>query len=102
MASLLGEELRKVVLAGIGATAMTMEKSRELVDELVEKGEFTVEQGKSMNEELKHNIKKTFNFDKESNKFEDLDKMSAEDLEALKAKLTEMDKAKTVVKDEKK
>jgi len=50
----LGEELRKIVLAGIGAIAMTAEKSQELVEMLVKKGELTVEQGKIFNEELKH------------------------------------------------
>ena len=53
----LGEELRKVLLAGVGAVATTAEKSQELINQLVEKGELTVEQGKVMNEELKRNIR---------------------------------------------
>ena len=40
----LGDGLRKIVLAGIGALATTYEKSSEIVDELVKKGEITVEQ----------------------------------------------------------
>ena len=44
---LLGDGLRKVLLAGIGALATGYEKSSELVDELVKKGEITVEQGKA-------------------------------------------------------
>ena len=44
--NLLGDGLRKVLLAGIGALATGYEKSSELVDELVKKGEITVEQGK--------------------------------------------------------
>ena len=40
---LLGDGLRKVLLAGIGALATGYEKSSELVDELVKKGEITVE-----------------------------------------------------------
>lgn len=55
----LGENLKKVMLAGIGAVAVTAEKSKELLDEMIKKGELTVEQGKVLNEELKHNIKKT-------------------------------------------
>lgn len=50
----LGDGLRKVLLAGIGALATGYEKSSELVDELVKKGEITVEQGKALNTELKH------------------------------------------------
>lgn len=48
-----GEGLRKVFLAGVGALAATYEKSQEIVDELVKKGELTVEQGKALNTELK-------------------------------------------------
>ena len=53
------DNIKKVLLAGIGAVAVTGEKSKELLDEMVKKGELTVEQGKALNEELKHNIKKT-------------------------------------------
>ena len=55
----LGENLKKVLLAGVGAVAVTAEKSKELLDEMVKKGELTVEQGKVLNEELKHNRRKT-------------------------------------------
>ena len=54
-----GENIKKLLLAGIGAVATTAEKSKELLEDMVEKGELTVEQGKVLNEELKHNIKKT-------------------------------------------
>lgn len=47
----------QLILAGIGAVAATKEKSEGILDELVKKGELTVEQGKVLNEELKHNIK---------------------------------------------
>ncbi|WEV41809.1 phasin family protein [Bifidobacterium sp. ESL0682] len=50
----LGDGLRTVFLAGIGALATTAEKGQEIVDELVKKGELTVEQGKTLNTELKH------------------------------------------------
>nr|WP_317283765.1 hypothetical protein [uncultured Sellimonas sp.] len=55
----LGDNLKKIMLAGIGAVAVTAEKSKDLLDEMVKKGELTVEQGKVLNEELKHNIRKT-------------------------------------------
>ncbi|WEV53178.1 phasin family protein [Bifidobacterium sp. ESL0798] len=50
----LGDGLRTIVLAGIGAMATTAEKGQEIVDALVKKGELTVEQGKALNTELKH------------------------------------------------
>ena len=57
--NLLGDGLRKVLLAGIGALATGYEKSSELVDELVKKGEITVEQGKALNTELKRKVSET-------------------------------------------
>ena len=42
----LGEGIKKILLAGIGTAAVTAEKSKEVLDELVKKGELTVEQGK--------------------------------------------------------
>ncbi|MCI1219102.1 MAG: hypothetical protein LKF99_00965 [Bifidobacterium sp.] len=48
-----GDGLRKVFLAGVGALATTVEKSQEIIDDLVKKGEITVEQGKTLNTELK-------------------------------------------------
>jgi len=49
--------LESVILAGIGAVAKSAESAGELLEELVKKGELTVEQGKALNEELKHGIK---------------------------------------------
>ena len=61
MMSNFNEDLKKVLLAGIGAVAVTAEKSKEVVEQLVKKGELTVEQGKVLNEELKHNVAETIN-----------------------------------------
>lgn len=47
---------KNIFLAGVGATAYSMEKAAEMVDELVKKGELTVQQGKAVNDELKHNM----------------------------------------------
>lgn len=44
--------LRKTFLAGVGAVATGAEKSQEFVNDLVRKGQLTVEQGKTLNEEL--------------------------------------------------
>ena len=43
---------KNVFLAGVGAMALTGEKTKELVDQLVAKGEITVEQGKQVTTEL--------------------------------------------------
>ena len=49
--------LEKIILAGIGAITKTAETAGELLEELVKKGELTIEQGKALNEELKHGFK---------------------------------------------
>lgn len=51
--------MRKAFLAGVGAVAVGAEKSQELVDDLIKKGELTVEQGKVLNEELTRKVKET-------------------------------------------
>ena len=53
----LGESIRKLILAGIGAAAVTREKGESVLRDLVKKGELAVEQGKVLNEELKRNVK---------------------------------------------
>ena len=52
----LSDDLKKAFLFGVGAIAKTSEKSKKLIDELIERGALTVEQGKTLNEELKHNL----------------------------------------------
>ena len=47
------EELKKVLLAGIGLTSMTLEKADAFVKELVKKGRLTVGEGKELQSELK-------------------------------------------------
>ena len=96
----LGSGLKKVLLAGIGAVAVTGEKSKELLDEMVKKGELTVEQGKVLNEELKHNIKSTVkekvNVKVKTSSPEELDelldKMTPEQMALLKQRIDEMEK----------
>lgn len=117
MAFDLGEELKKFVLAGIGAVAVTAEKSKEIVEELVKKGEITVAEGKVLNEELTRKMKDKVNevihehvsvtvTKNEEPTAQDvvanLEKMSKEDLAAIKAKLAELEKerAKKAKKEE--
>lgn len=52
----LGDGFKGIFLAGIGAVAIGAEKGKELVDQLVARGEMTVEQGKQINTELKHRV----------------------------------------------
>ena len=93
----LNEELKTLFLAGVGAAAVTAEKTKALVGELVEKGRLTVEQGRVLTEELHHRsgpVSRAVPPDSEADQLlRSLDRMSPEDLAALKAKLAAMDAA---------
>lgn len=97
----LGNGLTRIFLAGVGALAVTAEKSKEVVDELVKKGELTVEQGKILNEELKRdaaakvkeavaNLQSPESVEKIMERVGD---MTPEERAALKAKLEEVDQS---------
>lgn len=51
---------KDIFLAGVGALAYGGERANELVNNLIEKGELTVEQGKELNTELQHKANETF------------------------------------------
>ena len=50
------EDLKEIILIGLGAVSLTSEKAKEMKDEMLKKGKEVFEQGKIANEELKHNI----------------------------------------------
>jgi polyhydroxyalkanoate synthesis regulator phasin len=93
----LGNGLTRIFLAGVGALAVTAEKSKEVVDELVKKGELTVEQGKILNEELKRDaaakVKEAVASIQTPESVEKIisrvDRMTPEERAALKKKLEE-------------
>ena len=96
----LGEGIRKLLLAGIGAAAVTKEKSEIILRELVKKGELTVEQGKVLNEELKHNIKDAIRENVTVNVVTDdmldaVDDMDDEQLAALKERIAKAEAARS-------
>lgn len=51
------DELKKILLAGIGSIAYTYEKSANVVEELVEKGRLSIDEGKELSQELKRDFK---------------------------------------------
>ena len=106
MDKLLGDGIKKLVLMGIGAAALTAEKSQQIVDELVKKGEITVEQGKELNQELKRNVRKSFDdvaaeaeakkaeVEKEADSLEKkVSDMTVEELEKLKELISKAEEA---------
>ena len=97
----ISDSMKKILLAGIGAAATTAEKSKEILDDLVKKGELTVEQGKVLNEELKHNVKQTFKKDEEKDPADVLKGMSPEQIAALKEAIAQKEAADAAQDDEK-
>ncbi len=99
MQNSIGDDLKDVLLAGIGALAVTAEKAQQIVEKLIKKGELTVEQGKVLNEELKHKAKEKMKDSISNSKLavesviDHLDKLSADEIAAIKAKLADMEKS---------
>ena len=98
----LGEGLRKLILAGVGAAAATKEKSEVIFQELVRKGELTVEQGRVLNEELKHNLREAIRenvtvnvLDMSEDIMSSVKDMDDEQLEALKQCIRDAEQART-------
>jgi polyhydroxyalkanoate synthesis regulator phasin len=48
--------VKKSLMAGIGAIAMTEDKVQELIDDFVKKGEISEQEGKSLVQELQHAV----------------------------------------------
>ena len=46
------DELKKIFLAGVGITSTSIEKAEKLINEMVEKGRVTVQEGKELQTEL--------------------------------------------------
>lgn len=84
----LGDGMRDIFLAGIGAMAITGDKAKEIVDKLIEQGEITVEQGKEINKELTHKATTAATQIEDSAIEERLKHMSAEEREAFAARVS--------------
>ncbi len=95
------EALKSIFYAGVGAVAVTAEKSKEIIDSLVEKGQISVDQGKLLNKELKHTIdknrKKQAPDEKEAS-FDPYEKVEGNDFSEFLSGLT--DEQKQALKDQ--
>lgn len=82
--------LNKAFLATVGAVAITAEKSQQAVEDLVKKGELTVQQGKSLNQELSRKAKEAAQETTDTALRAFLEVLSDEDRAAYAAKVTQM------------
>ena len=53
----MNNDIKNFFLAGLGSAAYTYEKATNLIDEFVQKGKITLEEGKDLSEELKRTVK---------------------------------------------
>ncbi|WP_246208615.1 hypothetical protein [Anaerotalea alkaliphila] len=81
----LGDDLRKLMLAGIGGAAVAAESAKKGFDILVEKGDATVRKGKAAYAELKHKASPSSLIDR-------VDQLTPEELQALKARIGELER----------
>ena len=98
----MANELKNIILAGIGSAAYTYEKATKVVDEMVTKGKLTVEEGKDLSEELKRTVKEKV-AEKKSEKaltkedmaelFKEMSFATKEDLEEIKNRLSALEQA---------
>lgn len=76
------EELKNVLLAGLGSAAYTYEKATKSIDEMVKKGKLTIDEGRELAEELKNKYK-----EKANNFLVEVDtKQNKDNIDKLKAK----------------
>jgi polyhydroxyalkanoate synthesis regulator phasin len=92
----LKDGLRTIFLAGVGAVAITGEKASVIIDDLVKKGELTVEEGKVLNEEFKKKAKENLNPDNIQKNVKEviasIDEMTKEQRDAIRSMLDRLDK----------
>jgi len=94
--------LEKIIMAGVDAITKTAENAGDILNDLVTRGELTVEQGKALNEELKHTVKESVDAAAKSVQstaishfINNMDKFSPEELERIRAKIDELEKSES-------
>jgi polyhydroxyalkanoate synthesis regulator phasin len=90
----ISDDVRKLMLAGVGAANMASEKAGEAIDELAKRGEETLAHGKDLNERLRHEIEQVVK-DQPSVQSKDevlaaLDKLTPQERKAIREKLDQM------------
>lgn len=89
----INEDVRKVMMAGIGALSTMTEKTQETIDTLAKKGEETLDHGQAINDRLRHKIKQVIKEEVPDLKpgkediLSALEHMSPEELAEVKEKL---------------
>jgi polyhydroxyalkanoate synthesis regulator phasin len=90
----MSEDIRKLMLAGLGAASVASEKTGEAIDELAKRGEEALAHGKDLNERLRHEIEQTIKDQTPTSPkdevFAALNKLTPEERKAIREKLDQM------------
>lgn len=86
----ISDSLKDIFLAGVGAMAITGEKSKELIDQLIAKGELSVEQGREINQELQHKATETVTKIREDALVQHMESLTPEDRAAFAARVADL------------
>ena len=94
----INSELKKILMAGIGAVSTGVEKSQQVIERLAQKGEITYEQAKVLSQEAASKVKKAYDESciadffsckvKKENVVDDLKTLAKEDLIWLRNQLS--------------
>ena len=88
------EQLKRLAMIGIGGTALAVEKVADYVDDLVEQGKITVDEGKKLTEELIRNKEKEVT-EKGREEIEaillEMNIAQRKDIEELEARISELE-----------
>lgn len=96
-------EMKNILLAGIGAAAETYEKASKTVEDLVKKGKLTVDEGKELSEELKRTVHEKVEKKEEAKPltkeelvsfFKEMNFATKDDLEEINARIAKLEEDK--------
>ena len=89
----INEDIRKVMMAGLGALSVLAEKTQETVESLAQKGEEALDHGQVLNERLRHKIRQAIRDEKpdaqpgKDDILNALDQLSPGELKEIKEKI---------------
>lgn len=93
----ISEEIKNLMLAGIGTMALTYEKGMDMINDLVAKGKMTVDEGKELSQELKRKTMSNTSASKPVTKEEmaqllnQMNFATKDDLEDLKQRISKLE-----------
>lgn len=86
----MNDTLSKLFLAIVGGTAMTYENGQKLIEEMIAKGKVSVDEGKSLADELKKTVKRKDKSENDTVVEDEQKAQLAEELLAMRQEINEL------------